>query len=141
MNDGPIKILAIALLTATAGCTTVQLVRAPLPFITAKHPSVVYVLDKTGRQYSILSPALTGDSVVGVSMNMDRAVRVPVSAIDKVSASQFNKGRTIAFLALLGVAGAAFVDVANQAGTAQPCDPATFDPKFQNQGNAAFCPK
>ena len=129
------------ILLATTGCTTVQPVTAPAPFISARHPSVVYVLDKGGRQYSIVSPALHGDSVVGVTIEKNRSVGVPFSSIDQVSASQVSRGRTIAFLGLVGVAGGLLVHAAAGAGTALPCDPATWDPKFQNQGNAGFCPK
>src|SRR6266513_2724058 len=79
MRSGLRKGVAAALLGAMAGCTAVRPVAAPAPFISAKHPDVVYVWDKQGRVFSIARPVVQGDSVVGVSPRLDKSVGLPLS--------------------------------------------------------------
>jgi len=101
MNRG-ISACLLFTLSATA-CTSVQPVRTePAPFIAAKHPGVVYVVDKDGRPYTVARPHVEGDSVVGVSPKLDKSVGLPLSSVGSIAAAQPDHTRTALFIVALG---------------------------------------
>ncbi len=131
--------VAVVLLWAISGCTAVRPVMAPAPFISDKHPRVVYVVDKDGRLFTIAEPRLQGDSVVGVSAQLDHAVGLPLDRVQQVQASQVSRARTVVLVTVLGAGAIGLAYFAAHAGGGQSCNNATFDPKFFNQGDAGLC--
>ena len=103
------------------GCTTVRPLMSPAPFISAKHPNIVYALDKEGRVYVIARPVVQGDSVVGVSPRLDRSVGLPMSSVSRVSAAQVSTGRTVLLVGLLGASAAGLVYFASHSGSSSGC--------------------
>ena len=76
------RIISACLILSMAACTSVQQVRtAPAPFIAAKRPNIVYLFDKDGRLYTVESPHVQGDSVIGLSPRMNTMVGVPLSSV------------------------------------------------------------
>ena len=134
MRSGLRKPVAAALLGAMTGCTAVRPVVAPAPFISSKHPDVIYVWDKQGRVFSIARPVVQGDSVVGVSPRLDKSVGLPLSSVSRVAAAQADHGRTALLAILLGGGAGGLLYALAHAGTSQPCDAIMLDPKNAQTG-------
>jgi hypothetical protein len=122
------------LVSVLAACTSVRTVKTePAPFISAKNPNIVYVVDKDGRLFTIARPQVRGDSVVGVSPSLNKSVGLPLSAVSTLAASQGDSKRTILLVGVLGAGAGGLVFAAAHAGSSQTCDATTLDPKgFQS---------
>jgi hypothetical protein len=91
------RVTTVVLLAATAGCSSVRPVYEPARFISEKNPPVVYVVRQNGAVVAIASPRISGDTVLGVGWESNRAVAVPFSQVYSVAAARFDGTRT-AFL-------------------------------------------
>ena len=113
---------AVALVVLTTwGCTSLQPVAQPAPYISAKHPETVYLLDNMGRFYTVVKPHLEGDSVVGVSARMDRPVGMPLTSVSRMLAPQPDQARTVLLGATVAAGAAALVYFAIHAGGSGAC--------------------
>src|SRR5205814_8912725 len=94
---------------------------APAPFISAKRPGIVYLVDKEGRLYTVASPRVEGDSVIGLSPRMNTMVGVPLSSVGSVSAAQPDHARTALLVVLLGAGAGGLVYALGHAGSGEGC--------------------
>jgi len=116
------RIMSACLLGSMAACTSVQRVRtAPEPFIAAKRPNVVYLVDKEGRPYTVASPRVQGDSVIGLSPRMNTMVGLPLSSVSEVAAAQPDHTRTALLVVVLGAGAGGLVYALSHAGTGESC--------------------
>ncbi len=110
------------LLGVTTGCMTVQPVLAPGPFISGKHPGVVYVLDKDSSLLAIVQPRLQGDSVVGLLPGYSEPVGVALPEVRQVLARQPDHTRsTLLAVGVASVAGLIAYAVLHAKGSSAVC--------------------
>jgi len=116
------RIISACLLFSMAACTSIQPVRTePAPFISAKRPQVVYLVDHAGRVYAVEHPRVQGDSVVGLSPRLSNGVGVPLASVSSVSAAQPDHTRTALLVVVLGASGAGLVYALSHAGSGESC--------------------
>ena len=101
-----VRILSAAALLGTVACSSIQPVMNAREFIPAKQPQRVWVVNQQNESYVVTSPRVEGDNIVGVLLNSDREVTIPIQNAQLVEARQRDKKKTlIAGLVLGGVVG------------------------------------
>ena len=89
------RVTAAGVLAATVACARVREVFEPAQFITAKSPSVVYVMQRNRAVVAIAHPRISGDTVLGTVAGETRAIAVPFSEVHSVSAVRLGGARTV----------------------------------------------
>src|ERR1051326_3675514 len=116
------RFISACLLCSMAACTSVQQVRtAPEPFIAAKRPNILYLVDKDGRPYTVESPRVQGDSVIGLSPRMNTMVGLPLSSVSSIAEAQPDHTRTALLIAVLGAGAGGLVYALGHAGSGESC--------------------
>lgn len=109
---------AVLLLGAVTGCTTMQPVLAPAPFIAQKQPQVVYVQYQDGSILPIGLPKIQGDSVVGLLLPAaSEHVAVALPDARQILARQRDGKRTRWLFAGLAVASGTLVYLVTHSGS------------------------
>lgn len=136
MTKRPKRIISACLLLSMAACTSVQPVRtAPAPFISAKRPGMVYLVDKDGRPYAVESPRVEGDSLIGLTPRLNKLFGLPLSSIGSVSAAQPDRTRTALLVVVLGASAGGLVYALGHAGSGDSC--VTYAPGDSKVGSVS----
>ena len=130
---------ALGLVALTVGCASVREVFKPAEFISAKHPQVVYVTQRSRTVVAIANPRISGDTVFGTVAGDTRPVAVSFNDVYSVSASRMDGART-ALLAVGFVAGTALAayifTTTGDSNSGWFCD---YDPPEGRPGGAPVC--
>ena len=116
------RIISACLLVTLTACTSVQPIRTePAPFISAKHPQIVYLVDKDGRPYTVENPRVEGDSVIGLSPKKAGIVGLPLSSVGTIAAAQPDHTRTALLIVVLGAGAGGLGYALTHAGSSDSC--------------------
>ena len=130
---GAKRIISACLLVTVTACTSMQRVRTePAPFIVAKHPNLVYVIDTHGRPYTVEHPRVEGDSLLGITPKMNKMVGLPLSAVSSIAAAQADHTRTALLIIALGAGAGGLGYALAHAGGGDACVSYTLDPKLNS---------
>lgn len=117
------RVTAAVLLGSLFGCQTIQPVRSPSSYISAKQPTLIWVTNEYNEVVPVGNPRLDGDNLVGTWVGMGDEVKIPLSQARNVEAKQFNPTRTFLLAgSLAAVSGAIIYWVANGTGDPVPCN-------------------
>lgn len=75
-----------------AGCVTVRPVAAPINFIPAKNPELVWVTAHSGEVIPLARPSVRGDTVTGHWLGTADRVSLPLPEIRVIHATQPHRG-------------------------------------------------
>jgi len=99
--------LAVGLVILTLGCTTLQPVEAPVPFLATNRPQAVLITGPDGEDIELAGPRLQSDSLVGLYEN--EPFKMPLLEVKGMRAKQVDKQRTLLFAGAMALGTAAVV--------------------------------
>lgn len=99
--------LAISAVVLSLGCTTLQPVEAPVPFLAMNRPSAVLVTGPDGQDIELAGPRLQSDSLIGLFEN--EIYKISLLEVKNLRAKQVDSRRTALFAAAVAVGAAGVI--------------------------------
>lgn len=121
-----VRILTAAALLSTAACTSIRPVLNAREFIPANQPKRLWVVNNQNESYVFTSPRLEGDNIVGVLLNSNQEMTIPLAKAQIVEARQRDKKKTLVMGIVMGSVVGGVVFLAASAGNSDP-DPQNYD--------------
>jgi hypothetical protein len=87
--------LAVSFVILSLGCTTIQPVEAPVPFLAMHRPSAVLITGPDGQEIELAGPRLQSDSLIGLFEN--EPFKIPLLDIKQMRAKRVDNKRTALF--------------------------------------------
>jgi hypothetical protein len=99
--------VAVGLVLLSLGCTTLQPVEAPVPFLAVNRPPAILITGPDGQDIELAGPRLQSDSLVGLYEN--EPFKISMLEVKGMRAKQVDKQRTILFAGAMALGTAAVV--------------------------------
>ena len=99
--------VAVGLVLLTLGCTTLQPVEAPVPFLAVNRPPAILITGPDGQDIELAGPRLQSDSLIGLYEN--EPFKISLLEVKGMRAKQVDKQRTILFAGAMAVGTAAVI--------------------------------
>ena len=99
--------VAVGLVLLSVGCTTIQPVEAPVPFLATNRPPAVLITGPDGQDIELAGPRLQSDSLVGLYEN--EPFKISLLEVKGLRAKQVDKQRTLLFAGAVALGTAAVV--------------------------------
>ena len=91
------RVTALVMLVVVTGCSTMQPVSTPKPFLETSQPRVIWVTRQASpTMITVTGPRLMGDTIVGFVEG--EYTELPLVEVKSVQAKQYSRPRTAAFL-------------------------------------------
>src|SRR5262245_25615343 len=112
--------VTVLVAAATVGCMATYRV-SPQEYVAQHNPAQILVLDATGAVYLVESPAVKGDTLVGMEFGTPDTVALPLSQVEDALVKHRSTGKTAALVGGLAAGvGMAVVAIMTQ-GSDNPC--------------------